>query len=501
VVITRSAFVDNVPRPDGREVVVLDTQWPAIEAGGDTDPLPEIATRDSLAYVLYTSGSTGKPKGVLVEHRGLTCFTEAYRRTFDFTPVDRMLQLPALTFDMSHGELFTALTVGATLVLVSYDEGLSPELISDLMRDQRVTFAGFSPAMLALVDAAPYPALRAVMNGGDALPAELVNKWNLPGRRFVNLYGPTEAVIACTEYECEHVVWQSSPPIGTVELNRQAYVVDRYGNLAPKGIPGELLVGGPEGLARGYLNAPELTAQKFVPDPIEPTGRVYRTGDLVRWTAGLTLDFLGRIDNQVKLRGLRIELGEIEAALATHPGVRLAAVLLLPDPRGDKNLVGYYTPAGDQPPTTAELSAHLRAQLPDYMVPTAWVRIAEFPLTAARKIDRKALPAPESWDAAAGGEITAPTDPLEQAIARIYAEVLGVAQVGADGDFFALGGNSLQAMRTVSRINRDFGIKVNVRRMYGAAGVTAMAAAIRDQLDPSGASVMTPNEEQVDESA
>ncbi|MEO6502523.1 MAG: amino acid adenylation domain-containing protein [Jatrophihabitantaceae bacterium] len=479
-VITRAALAASLPVPEGCHVVLIDTEWDLIEASPEPAEFSEWATRDSLAYLLYTSGSTGQPKGVLVEHRALTCFTEAYQRTFDLVPEDRMLQLAALTFDMSHGELFTGLTVGATLILVSYDEGRSPELISELMREQSATFAGFSPAMLALVDAEPYPALKYVMNGGDTLPAELVNKWNLRGRRMVNMYGPTEAVIACTEYECEHRVWRSSPPIGVIQLNRQAYVVDQHGNLAPRGIPGELLIGGPEGLARGYLNSPELTAAKFVPDPIDPDSRVYRTGDLVRWTAELTLDFLGRIDHQVKLRGLRIELGEIEAALVSHPSVRMAAVLLLTDPRDEKQLVGYYAASAGQAPSTAELSAWLREQLPDYMVPTSWVAVDGFPLTAARKIDRKALAAPTSWNEAHERVVSTPTDPTQKAVADIYAEVLGLSAVGQQDSFFELGGNSLQAMRAVSRMNRTFGIKVNIRSIYGTASVEAMAGVVAE---------------------
>jgi acyl-coenzyme A synthetase/AMP-(fatty) acid ligase/acyl carrier protein len=396
-----------------------------------------------------------------------------------------MLQLPAVTFDMSHGEIFTGLTVGATLVLVSYDEGRSPELIAELMREQRVSFCGFSPAMLALVEAEPYPDLRYVMNGGDALPAELVNKWNLPGRRMINLYGPTEAVIACTEYECEHKEWQKPPPIGSIQLNRQAYVVDEHGNLVPPGVPGELLIAGPEGLARGYLNAPELTAAKFIADPVEPGGRAYRTGDLVRWTRELTLDFLGRIDHQVKLRGLRIELGEIEAALTGHPGVQLAAVLMLPDPQGEKQLVGYYTAAGEVAPTAAELSAQLRTQLPDYMVPAAWVLLEGFPLTAARKIDRKALPEPSDWGEPRTDAVLAPTDPTQRAVAEIFSEVLGVPMVGSADNFFALGGSSLQAMRAVSRMNRAFGVKVNIRNVYGSTSVESLAELISGLRAPA----------------
>lgn len=480
-VITRPALLERLPGSDRWSPLVLDPgSDQGSDPGPDQPPLPGRATRDSLAYVIYTSGSTGRPKGVLIEHRALTCFTEAYRRTFDFTPADRLLQLPALTFDMSQGEIFTALRVGATLVLVAPEEGRSPDGIGGLIRDQKVSYAGLSPAILSVVEAGPYPELRAVMGGAEALPAEMVNKWNLPGRRFVNLYGPTEAAIACTEYECEQIEWRSSPPIGHPELNRQVYVVDRWGDLVPRGVPGELLIGGEEGLARGYLNQPEATSEKFVTDPFRPGGRVYRSGDLVRWTAGGELDFLGRLDNQVKLRGLRIELGEIESALLSHPGVRMALVLLTTDGRGEKRLTAYWTATGT-PPSSQELGRYLGDQLPEYMVPSSWVWLEEFPLTTARKIDRAALPVPA--DVEVTQEFVPPSSATEQAVAEIFAIVLGLPQVSAESNFFELGGNSLQAMRVVGRISKSLSIKVSIRLLYGSSTVAEIAATIDGLLE------------------
>ncbi|MBN6042106.1 non-ribosomal peptide synthetase [Amycolatopsis sp. 195334CR] len=467
LLITRPEFVDGLPPSSGWQVLTLDKDFPETTAEEPQSP-------DALAYVLYTSGSTGRPKGVLIDHRALSCFLQGYHRTFGFAPGDRMLQLPAITFDMSQGEIWAGLTIGATLVLVSHQEGLSPEALVELIREERVTYAGLAPAMLSLLDAGPYPDLRYVMNGADRLPAELVNKWNLPGRRFVNLYGPTEAAVACTEYVCEHVTWRTGPPIGGPEPNRLLYVVDPAGELVPRGVPGELLIGG-EGLARGYLNQPELTARAFVPDPFREHGRVYRSGDLVRWTENWQLEFLGRADNQVKLRGLRVELGEIEAALLTHPRVRMAVVLLRTDPPGEPCLTGYYT--GEAEP--GELRRHVADRLPEHMVPTAWVPLAAFPLTTARKVDRKALPAPEfEADAFAGAE---PATATEKALADIFALVLGAEQVGVDTNFFDLGGNSLQAMRAVSRINKTFGIRGNLRLLYGGMPLTEIAIAV-DEL-------------------
>ncbi|MEU6378193.1 amino acid adenylation domain-containing protein [Streptomyces sp. NPDC046909] len=488
VVITRDNLVEGLPLGD-LQVVRIDTDWPEIEAEtGPQEELEELADRETLAYVLYTSGSTGRPKGVMIQHKALRVFIEAYRHTFgEFTPADRLLQQPSLIFDMSQGEIYTALITGASLILVSPEDGSSPEALGALIRDQRVTYVGLSPTLLSLLDSGPYPHLRYIMGGAEVLPAELVNKWNIPGRKFVNLYGPTEAAIASTEYLCEHIEWRSAPPIGRPEYGRLHYVVDRHGNLAPIGVPGELLIGGDDGLAQGYLNLPELTDEKFVPDPFASTGRVYRTGDLVRWTPDLQVDFIGRIDNQVKLRGLRIELGEIESALVAHPAVRMALVLLKTDPQGEKQLVGYYTLLGEADPTLAELRAHLGESIPEYMIPTAWVKLDEFPLTLAKKIDRQALPEPTyGTDGDGGRAYVAPATPTEEQVAEAFATVLKADRVSADAGFFDLGGSSLQAMRAVSRINKAFGVKINVRLLYGGATLAGVAAAVDELLAKAG---------------
>lgn len=482
VVLTRSVFADVLPAPSGWVAVTLDTDWPEIEAGADHAPLPDRATRESLAYVLYTSGSTGTPKGVLITHRAVSLFCEAFRRSFGFGPADRLLQLPALNFDMSQGEIWTAFAVGATVVAVSPEDVQSPEALSALMREQRVSYAALPLAMQALLDAEPFPALKYIVGGAEALDPALVNKWNLPGRVFLNLYGPTECAIAQTEYKVDHVEWRTSPPIGRPHPNRQVYVVDRWNNLVPKGVNGELLIGGdPGGLARGYLNQPEATAQKFVTDPFNPSGRVYRTGDLVRWNAAGQIEFLGRIDNQVKLRGLRIELGEIEIALQSHPHVRRAVVLMRPDRHGENRLIAYFTSAGEPPPVD-ELRRYLGESLPDYMVPTAWVALDEFPMNNdGWKVNRNALPAPADGadgDADGGAVLAGPATATEKEVARCFAEVLDLARIGTQDSFFDRGGNSLQAMRIVSRLSKTFGIKLRVRQLYSNQTVASLSAAI-----------------------
>lgn len=482
LVITRSSAVGDLPESSGWSTLLIDTEWDTVEAEPDDKPLEEWAEPSSLVYVLYTSGSTGRPKGVMIEQRGLRMFIEAYRRTFgEWTTEDRLLQLPALTFDMSQGEIFAGLISGSAMVLVAPEDASSPESLAALMREQRVTYAGLSPAILSLVEAGPYPDLKYIMGGAEALPAELVNKWNLPGRKFVNLYGPTEASVATTEYLCEHKEWKSSPPIGRPEFGRLHYVVDKELNLVPVGVPGELLIGGDDGLSRGYLNLPEMTDEKFVPDPFLGEGRVYRTGDLVRWTPDLQIDFIGRLDNQVKLRGLRIELGEIESGLLTHPKIRMALVLLRED-GGEKQLVAYYTLIGDESPTVAELREHLGRTMPEYMVPTAWVELEEFPLTPARKINRAALPAPATTDSS-GDAYVAPVSATEEKVAEVFETVLSLDRIGTGSSFFEMGGNSLQAMRVVSRLNKHFKVKINVRLLYGGATVAVVASAIDTLLE------------------
>ncbi|MFG1955083.1 amino acid adenylation domain-containing protein [Micromonospora sp. NPDC048830] len=485
VVLTRRALAGHLPEPDGWSVVVLDE--PAGEEPEDT-PLPDPTGRDSLAYLLYTSGSTGRPKGVQVEHGAMGLYADRYIELAALRPGERVLQFAALTFDVSCGEIFSALLAGATLVLVAPEEGASPTELAALMRRAEVTSAALTPTMLSLLETGPYPALRRVVSLGEALSAELANAWIRPGRTLLNLYGPTEVAVCCTEYDCGSGTWRTPPPIGRPHPGRRLYVVNRADRLVPRGAPGELLIGG-AGLARGYLNRPELTAQRFQADPFRAAGRVYRSGDLVRWNADGDLEYLGRIDQQVKLRGIRVEPGEIESALLAHPQIRQAVVAVR---QVDQRLVGYLVAEGPQRPAATQLRAFLAETLPQAMIPSAWVFLDELPMTSSHKVDRNALPDPAD-DAATTDPVVPPATATEAALVRIFADVLGRADVGADANLFDLGGSSLQAMRVITRITRDFGVKLNLRQLYGTSTVRAIAERIDGVTAPVRAAVPEPD--------
>jgi amino acid adenylation domain-containing protein len=468
VIATDAASRHGLPETAAR-ILPLDHDLSGLDG---SRPGFEVGLAD-LAYVIYTSGSTGRPKGVMVEHRNVSNHAQGMIRRFGVGPGDRVLQFASLNFDVSVMDMFTALLSGATAVLGPPETLLSPPRLAALIRERGVTFASLPPAVVSLLGGYDFPGLRVLMPAGEALAPELVERWVRPGLRFCNGYGPTEDTVIATLAELDGTL--TPPPIGLPVANARAYVLDRYLNPVPVGVVGELHMGG-AGVARGYLNAPELTAERFIRDPFadDPDARLYKTGDLVKRLPDGNLVYLGRMDGQVKIRGFRVELGEIESTLVTHPSVAQAVVVLSQDGAGEKHLVGYVRAEDGQAVAPAEeLRRHLAEKLPSYMVPTYLVTLDAFPLNASGKIDRSRLPAP---DATAPDDYVEPSTLIETVVADMYARLLGRERVGAQDGFFGLGGNSLQAMRLVTQLDEELDIDLNVASVFLAPTPRQLAA-------------------------
>ncbi|AKH86059.1 hypothetical protein AA958_31910 [Streptomyces sp. CNQ-509] len=414
-------------------------------------------TADHAAYVIYTSGSTGTPKGVVVSHHGLRNLVADRLAQYGFGPGSRVLQLVSPSFDVSMSDIWPVLCAGGRLVLGPVRLDLSGHELTRLMRDERVTYVATTPTLLAEVPPADLPELRSVVLGGEPGSPELRRRW-LAGRELFNEYGVTEATVASTLGRIHDS--RGTPPIGGPVTNSRVYALDAFLQPVPPGVAGELYLAG-AGVARGYLGRQGLTAERFVACPFMPGERMYRTGDLVRWTDDGELVFVGRADEQVKVRGHRIELGEIEAALREAAGVAEAVVVARADGPGDKRLVGYVVPEGpDVDPRRVREEA--AAALPDYMVPAAVLVLPGLPRTTSGKIDRTALPAPDFAEHATGRP---PEGETETALCALFAEVLGLERVGADDDFFALGGDSITSMQLASRARRA-GLVLTPRQVF-----------------------------------
>ncbi|QQQ79078.1 amino acid adenylation domain-containing protein [Saccharothrix sp. 6-C] len=460
-------------------LVLLDDPAVLAELEGLPATAPDPALRQGHpAYVIYTSGSTGRPKGVVVDHAGLVAMVESLIAKFDVTPDTRVLQFASYSFDATVWEWGLALLGGGTLVVADDDARAPGQPLLDLLRTRRVNLAALPPVVAGgLPEDARLPDDLVMVVAGEACPPEVVARW-APRHRMFNGYGPTEAVLASTVGG--PLTGEGRPPIGTPTAAHRVYVLDPLLRPAPVGVTGELYVGG--GLARGYLDRPGLTSERFVADPFgAPGGFAYRTGDLVRWRADGQLDYVGRADDQVQLRGFRVELGEIESALVSHPAVAQAVVVLREDD-GDRRLVGYLVPdasAAGRPGTVPEGVRELLVEsLPEYMVPSALVALDELPLTPQGKLDRKALPAPGAG-APAGGRGRAPRTPVEDILSGLFADVLGLPRVGVDEDFFELGGHSLLATRVISRARSALGVELPIRALFEARTVAALAEQVR----------------------
>ncbi|MFE0145748.1 amino acid adenylation domain-containing protein [Nonomuraea sp. NPDC059007] len=446
---------------------------PTASSGGRWGGLPEVSPH-APAYVIYTSGSTGNPKGVVVSHAAIVNRLLWMSDAFPLTPEDRILHKTPFTFDVSVWELFWPLIAGAGTIVAGPDDHRDTAALTRLIREHAVTTLHFVPSMLeALVEETPsLPSLRRVICSGEALPTSLAERFHtaFPGVELHNLYGPTEAAVDVTWHACRP--GESRTPIGKPITGISIEILDRNARRVPIGTPGELCIAG-AGLADGYRGRPALTAAQFTPHP--DGGRLYRTGDLARWLPDGEVEYLGRIDHQVKIRGMRVEPGEVEATIGLHPNIRSAVVVPY------KGGLACYVVL--EPGTVAELSdvtAFLRARLPEHMVPSAFLSLERLPTTANGKLDRKALPDPAP---APRPPYEAPRDELEEHLAKLFADVLGVEEVGIRDDFFALGGHSLLALRLAMRLRQDLGREVPVATILPAPTVAQLAAALRHDAD------------------
>ena len=453
------------------------------------DDLSPLGSSDNLAYVIYTSGSSGRPKGVLVSHRSIVHHLHWRQRTFPLGQTDRFLHKASLSFDISVWEIFAPLLNGAQLVVAAPKAQGDPAYLTDLIVRANISVAHFNPGLLGAFleepKAAQCRSLKRVFCGGERMPPELPRQFfSVLPAELHNQYGPTETTVDVLFWSCQQDDQRQPVPLGRPIDNTTVYVLDSHQQAVPLGVPGELYVGGIS-LARGYLGRPGLTAERFVPNPFAKNGeRLYRTGDRVRWRADGNLEFLGRVDHQVKLRGYRIELGEIEAALLEHSEVEQAAVVMRENQSGEKRLAGYVVreKVGEEESRTdcvSDLQEYLRGRLPEYMVPGVIVELEAMPLTPSGKLDRNALPAPQD-DAYGVRGHEAPLGEVEMVLAGIWSELLRVERAGRQDNFFDLGGHSLLAVRAAARIRSVLGVELPIGEFFARPRLMDLAASLKN---------------------
>jgi amino acid adenylation domain-containing protein len=487
LVLTQTDIASRFNLTD-RNTICLDVVTAELNALPDAAPSVTVPS-SNLAYVIYTSGSTGQPKGVQIPHRALVNLLRAMAHRPGLASGDVLLAVTTIAFDIAALELFLPLTVGARVVLAARDDAGDGQRLKDLLGSSGTTVMQATPATWRLLLAAGWEGASPlkILCGGEALPRDLADELLARSSAVWNMYGPTETTVwsAVTPVVSGLQTVAIGPPIANTTL----YVLDRYGQPVPNGVPGELYIGG-DGLARGYLNQPELTEEKFVanpfggshgrPDREDRSGpKLYRTGDLVRRRADGNLEFLGRLDHQVKLRGFRIELGEIEAVLTRHGHVAQAVAVLREDRPGNRILVAYAVAKADNPGLTAiDVRRYLQSRLPEYMVPTGVVFLDALPLTANGKVDRRALPVPQLARHHDSESNARPMSTLESTISRIFCDVLEIGEIGLDDDFFELGGNSLLAVQVQSRIGKDLLVRLPLRKLFESPNIRGLAKLI-----------------------
>ncbi|PYQ44522.1 MAG: hypothetical protein DMF77_07045 [Acidobacteria bacterium] len=460
VLLTQESLRPSLPA--SAEVLCID----AAPLSAESREAPEVAVRpDHLAYLIYTSGSTGRPKGVQVPHGALSNFLAAMGERPGLDPADHLLSVTTLSFDIAGLELYLPLVTGARVELVSAQTAADGARLLERLVASRATVVQATPATWRLLLEAGWAGGSIkVLCGGEALPGDLADELRRRGASLWSLYGPTETTIWSAAHGVERT--EVTTPIGTPIANTRVYVLDTNMQPAPTGVAGELYIGG-AGVARGYRNRPDLTAERFVPGPFapEPGARLYRTGDLTRWRADGVIEFLGRTDHQVKVRGFRIELAEIEGTLLGMPAVKGAAVLPRDNGSGDVQLVAYVVFGAGPEPTVTEMRATLRDRLPGYMVPSSFVILDDLPLTPNGKLDRKALAGLDARSSAGAADHVEPRTPMERLVAGIWTEALGLSRVSVHDNFFDLGGHSPLSMRVLARVDKAIGQRLNPREL------------------------------------
>ena len=477
-VITQQKFGASLSACPG-PVIVLDSEIGGLAAQPSSNLNLSVGPKDAI-YAIYTSGSTGLPKAAINTHEAVVNRILWMQDEYQLSPGDRVMQKTPYTFDVSVWEFFWPILCGAILVIAEPGGHRDPSYLANLIAQERITTIHFVPSMLRefleAADPRQCASLKRVICSGEALPPDLRQKFYERLRSELhNLYGPTEAAVDVTYWDCSREAACASVPIGRPIANVSTYILDRHLEPVPIGVVGELYLGG-IGVGRGYLNRPELTAERFIPDPFasDPSARLYRTGDRARFLPGGDIEYLGRNDNQVKLRGFRIELGEIESTILLHDQVRTAAVVVRQDQNGDKLLIGYVVRTGSALESQV-LKAFLKERLPDYMVPAHFVFLDSLPMLSNGKLNRGALPAPENMEGVRGRALVAPRDPTEEKLVAIWEQLLNRRPVGVHDDYFDLGGHSLMAVRLFSEIKKAFGIELPLASLYQAPTIELLA--------------------------
>jgi amino acid adenylation domain-containing protein len=484
ILLTQAQFIHSLPEVTAHRIC-LDQDWWAIASYPTSNPHSNL-TLNHLAYVIYTSGSTGQPKGAMNTHAGLHNRLQWMQEAYQLTSGDRVLQKTPFSFDVSVWEFLWTLMTGARLVVAKPGGHQDSTYLAQLIAAEQITTLHFVPSMLQIFLEEPIlsdcRSVRQIMCSGEALSVELQHRCleRFPAALH-NLYGPTEAAIDVTHWTCHWQEIGNSVPIGRPIANTQIYLLDQSGYPVPIGIPGELHIGG-VGLARGYLNRPDLTAERFIPNPFwQPEigstsdARLYKTGDLARYRPDGTIEFLGRLDHQVKVRGFRIELGDVEAALSQYPGIRETVVVAQDDEQGYKRLVAYIVADGTAESSVSHLHNFLADRLPEYMIPSVFVPLASMPLTPNGKIDRRALPSPQTIRPNLNTAYLMPRTELEQAIAQIWQDVLQLETVGIHDNFFELGGHSLLLIQVNTRLRKQLQANLSVLDLFRYPTIDAIA--------------------------